>query len=220
MRSELKQALDNFINVYKYTGIHASKPNEQDAMVKLKDDLFEGIVTLSLNIASEQCKDINDAKLLFVALGVSMSKECAKYFNEAKIPYYQPFEIAPSGPPVELDDRFFLIALTQLSPEQLRPFLPILEDFFILDRIEHPDYIGPDLDTLLRHIKKNPEEVSDEDVASMTPMEDIANNQIVSEYFKTFRTLKTYIGEGKYENENARKLYDRMNTLQDRLLSL
>ena len=218
LRTELKNRIDQFTSVYKYAGIHASKPHENDKLVELKDDLFEGITILSMEIVDKNCKTIEEATLIFVVVGNAMAKECAKYFNEAKIPFYQPFELTSAPDPVELDERFFMICMTQLPPDQLRAFMPVLEDFFILDRFEHPDYIGPDINAIINHIRKEEEPVPDEAVHNMTPMEDIAAKDVVKEYFKTFKDLKKYIGSGEYDDPNAKILYDRMNALEDRLL--
>lgn len=217
MHPDIEATLDKFINVYKYTGIHASKPAENAALEKLKDDLFDGISAIALSRAAELTDDFETACILAISIGNYMSKECAEKFNSAKIPFYQPFEVTPSGPPIELDSRLFMIGMTQLPPETLRPFLPALEDFFILDRYEHADYIGPDLDELIRHVKAANPGISDATIGDMTPMEDIGPRDIIGEYFKTFRTLKTYITNGEYEDDNAKILYDRMNALQSRL---
>ena len=219
MHPDLERAIDSFVEVYKYTGIHASKPHEQEKLVELKDELFDGITTIALTKAEELATNLEEATLATVAIGNELAKECADRFNAAKIPFYQPFEITPSGPPVELDPRFFLICMTQLPPEQLRPYIPVLEDFFILDRLEHPDYIGPDIDAIIYHLRKTREPIPDEDVVALPAMEDIASKDILKEYFKTFKTLKTYISNGKYDDPNGKLLYDRMNLLQHRLAS-
>lgn len=219
MHPDLERAIDAFTEVYKYCGIHASKPEEQEKLVDLKDELFDGISSIALRKAEELATTLEEATLVTVAVGNELAKECSDRFNSAKIPFYQPFEITPSGPPVELDPRFFLICMTQLPPEQLRPYIPVLEDFFILDRIEHPEYIGPDIDAIIHHLRKNRKAISDEDVASLPAMEDISQKDILKEYFKTFKTLKTYIANGKYDDPNGKILYDRMNKLQHRLVS-
>lgn len=219
MHPDLERAIDSFVEVYRYTGIHASKLHEQKKLVELKDELFDGITTIALTKAEELATNLEEAALATVAIGNELAKECADRFNAAKIPFYQPFEITPSGPPVELDPRFFLICMTQLPPEQLRPYIPVLEDFFILDRMEHPDYIGPDVDAIINHLRKTREPIPDEDVVALPAIEDIANKDILREYFKTFKTLKTYISNGKYDDPNGKLLYDRMNLLQHRLAS-
>lgn len=220
MHRDLKQRLDQFIEVYKYAGIHASKKYEVDKLGDLKDDLVEGIIKLATDATENQHPStFEDAAKVFVAIGNAMAIECAKYFNDAKIPYYQPFEITPSGPPVELDSRFFLITFTQLPPEQLRPFIPILEDYFVLDRFEHPDYIGPDLSIITKK-KKKEEGVADQVIENLTPMEDIPDEKVLPEYFKAFEEIKTYITSGNYDDPNAKVLYDRMNMLQSRIVNL
>ena len=219
MHPDLERAIDAFTEVYKYSGIHASKPHEQQKLVDLKDELFDGISTIALSKADELASTLEEATLVTVAVGNELAKECAERFNAAKVPFYQPFEIVPSGPPVELDPRFFLIAMTQLPPQQLRPYLPVLEDFFILDRLEHPEYIGPDIEEIIHHLRKKREPIPDEDVAALPAMEDISGKDILREYFKTFKTLKTYISNGKYDDPNGKLLYERMNQLQHRLVS-
>ena len=220
MHADLKRDLDTFIEVYKYAGIHASKSYEIEKLGELNDKLVEGIIKIATQAAEEQhCTGFEDAAKVLIAVGNAIAKDCAKYFNQAKIPYYQPFEITPSGPPVELDERFFLIAMTELPVEQLRPFLPILEDYFILDRIEHPDFIGPDL-SLLSKVKPKKEGISDQIIHDMTPMEDIPKERVLSEYFKTFEELKTYITSGQYDDPNAKILHDRMDALQARIVDL
>ena len=219
MTNAIKEIVDNFIDVYKYCGIHVSKPQDSDKLVDLTGDLYEAIIqTAYKSIADLTDLDYKHKLHYIVAVGNALAIECAEYFNKAEIPVYQPFDLK-SGPPAKMDGRFFLINLVMVDKDRLpKEVNDIIDMYILIDRYANPNYFGPSLAEMLgKHIQVS---VPDDKVKNLIPMEDIADKDVMKEFFKTFSDLGTYIREGKYDDPNAKILYNRINDFNSRICSV